>query len=280
MGQVESAVNRGANAVHAAAHDAARSRWVERLGRIGDVARGTLYIVVGALALFAAIGLGGEITDRKGALGVIAEQPFGSVLLGLVGLGLLGYAISQLLGAAVGVPGEENTALKRMGYALSGLIHGGLAVAAYRMLAGGSHEGGGNERAMTARVLAESWGPLAMGAIGAGIIAFGVHQLVQSYTATFREKLDLARMSQPEVRTATIVGRLGYGARGIVFGLVGSFVIKAAMSHDARQVRGLDGALLELARSPYGPVLLGTVAVGVAAYGGFCFFLSGKRIKM
>ncbi|HEU4538526.1 MAG TPA: DUF1206 domain-containing protein, partial [Polyangiaceae bacterium] len=89
MAHVESLFRQGS----AAARDASRSVWAERLARLGFIARGALYITVGALALMAAFGLGGQITTNRGALSHLAEQPFGGFLLGLVALGLAGYAL-------------------------------------------------------------------------------------------------------------------------------------------------------------------------------------------
>ena len=69
------------------------------LARSGYAARGVVYLIVGGLAVLAALGGGGQTTDSKGALLTILQQPFGNVLLGLVALGLVGYAIWRLVQA-------------------------------------------------------------------------------------------------------------------------------------------------------------------------------------
>ena len=89
--------------------------------------------------------------------------------------------------------------------------------------------------------------------------------------AKFRNKLKLAEMSPREERWATIAGRVGYAARGLTFGLIGSFLIQAALHANPDQARGLDGALKALANQPYGPWLLGLTAAGLVAYGAYMF---------
>ncbi len=75
---------------------AGQSPWVERLGRLGLVAKGILYAVVSILAIKVALGGRGESPDREGALQAIAQQPFGKGLLVLLAFGLAGYALWQL----------------------------------------------------------------------------------------------------------------------------------------------------------------------------------------
>ena len=74
-------------------------------------------------------------------------------------------------------------------------------------------------------------------------------------------------MTRLEKDWAERFGRFGHIARGIVFGLIGVFLIQAALTFDPNKAQGFDGALLKLAQSPFGPVLLGLVAVGLITFG-------------
>src|SRR3954471_16370789 len=85
------------NKVQQGAKDVAQSRWVEIAARVGYVVRGLLYIVVGILAVQVAFGVGGQTTDKKGAIEVIGAQPFGKLLLGLMVIGLIGYSLWGLV---------------------------------------------------------------------------------------------------------------------------------------------------------------------------------------
>ena len=85
---------RGMSSVTVQAKQAARSPWIERLGVVGWLAKGALYLVMAVLALKIATGTGGgETADQQGALREVADQPFGAVLLGLLALGLAGYGL-------------------------------------------------------------------------------------------------------------------------------------------------------------------------------------------
>ena len=50
---------------------------------------------------------------------------------------------------------------------------------------------------------------------------------------------------------------------------MGIFLIQAARLSDPQKARGIDGALLELARQPYGWLLLAIVAAGLIAFGAY-----------
>ena len=84
------------------------SPWVDRFARFGYATKGLVYLVVGALALGVATGVGGSTTDPPGALQAIGAQPFGRVMLGFVAFGLAAYALWRLF-QAVADPEEKAT---------------------------------------------------------------------------------------------------------------------------------------------------------------------------
>jgi hypothetical protein len=112
---------------------------------------------------------------------------------------------------------------------------------------------------------------------GAAIIGVGLHELYQAYKAEFLEYLKLSEMGEKERKWTERWGRLGIVSRGVVFGIVGVFLIRAALQHDPQEARGLGGALQTLAQQPLGPWLLGAVAIGLVAFG--LFMLSVARYR-
>jgi hypothetical protein len=62
-------------------------------------------------------------------------------------------------------------------------------------------------------------------------------------------------------------GRFGLAARGVVIAIAGGFLVVAALWSDPQEATGLGGALQTLLRESFGPWLLGTVALGLVAYG-------------
>jgi hypothetical protein len=72
---------------------------------------------------------------------------------------------------------------------------------------------------------------------------------------------------EPTVRRwITRIGIFGHLARMVVFGLVGVFLVKAALDFDPSKAVGLDGVLAKLIQQSYGPALLGIVAAGLVAF--------------
>ncbi|MDP8962637.1 MAG: DUF1206 domain-containing protein [Cyanobacteriota bacterium] len=245
--------------------------WVEKLARLGYAAKGVVYAIVGVLAVQAAFGSGGRTTNTKGALSAIAAQPFGKLLLILLTIGLIGYVIWSFV-QAIKDPehkGDDAKSLaRRLGYGITGLIYAGLAVSAMRLIMGsGGGSGGNSQQDWTARLLSQPFGQWLVGLIGAFVIGLGFYQLYKAYKAKFRKQMKLQEMSPNEETWATRIGRFGEAARGIVFIITGFFLIQAGRHSNPNEVRGLDGALQALAEQPYGPWLLGIVALGLVAYG-------------
>ena len=110
-------------------------------------------------------------------------------------------------------------------------------------------------------------GLLGYAAVGLAIVGAGVFNLWRGLTARFRKRLKLRKMGEVEDRVFTAVGVIGHLARGLVFGLIGFFLVRAAYQYDAKEAIGLDGALAKVLEQDYGDTLLGFVAAGLLAYG-------------
>ncbi len=251
------------------------SPWLVWLGRFGYAAKGVVYGLVGVLALLAALGRGGQTTDTRGVLQTIVDAPFGRVLLAVVALGLFGHAVWRFVQAAFDTENKGTDAqgsAARVAYAAIGVIYVGLALAAARLVLG---TGGGNQSSdqsaqdWTARLLQQPPGRWLVGLAGLIVIGIGAYQFYRAYKAEFREKLKLHEMSAAEQTWTVRIGRFGFAARGVVFAIIGSFLIVAALQEQAEQARGLGGALDTLAGQSSGSLLLGVVALGLVAYGVF-----------
>ena len=254
------------------AEEAARraSPWVRRLARFGYAAKGVVYVVMGILAVLAAAGLGGGTTDQAGVFRAIAAVPTGRLLLGVVAVGLAGYVLWRALQAVADPDGEGKdlrAVAKRLGYAGSALLHAGLAFSAARLVVGASGGGGSASESWTAGVLAQPFGWALIAAIGTGVVLGGLYQIYEAYHAEFRKYLKLGEMGEKTDDWIEQGGRFGVAARGVVFCIVGGFLVLAAVQSDAAEVRGLGGALATVLQQPFGPYLLGLVALGLIAYG-------------
>jgi hypothetical protein len=261
-----------------AAHSA--RPWMERLARLGYATEGVLYTLIGLLAAGAAFGAGDHASAQRGALEIVAGGPFGGVLVGLIAVGFLGYALWRGVQAIADPDGEgtEVKALgKRLGYGVSALVYAGLAFSTVGLMLGSASEGGGTPDDWTALLLSWPLGQVFVVGVGTVVGGLGLRELYQAYKARFLEYLKLDEMGEGVRKWTERWGRLGIAARRIVFGVVGTFLIRAALEYDPQEARGLGGALQTLAQQPLGPWLLGAVALGLVAYR--LFMLSVARYR-
>jgi hypothetical protein len=107
--------------------------------------------------------------------------------------------------------------------------------------------------------------------VAAGVIAY------RGLRRKFVQDLDLSRVPPSAARLTRTLGAVGCTAKGVAYAIVGILILVAAITFDPNKAGGLDAALRTLARQPFGVVLLVLVAIGLAAYGGYCFFESRCR---
>jgi high-affinity Fe2+/Pb2+ permease len=244
--------------------------WVEAFARVGFVAKGVLYMTIGGLAAAAALGMGGKADpDSRTALQQLFEAPFGRVLVGVIALGLLGYAAWRVLEGVANPQGKTGVkgAAYRVGAVARGAIHLVLAGAAASLAVWreGSGGGGGRTREYVGKGLALPGGSYVLWAIAAGLLGYGVYQLYKAYRAKLSREL---RLGAVRGRGAIIaISRFGIAARGVVFVTVAVLLGRAVRDHDARQAGGIGDSLralfTQLGRGPYLAIALGLAAYGV-----------------
>ncbi|MGB5974725.1 MAG: DUF1206 domain-containing protein [Nodosilinea sp.] len=247
-------------------------QWIERLARFGYASKGIVYVIVGFLAFMAAFNWGGRVTGTQGAFQTILSQPFGKVLLFIVAVGLLGYVLWRFVQAFKDPEHDDSSGAgaigRRLTYAVSGLIYGGLALSALKLVFGSSSSGGGSSsQQQTATLLSQPFGRWLVAAVGVASIAYGFFCFYRAFTTRFRRKLKLSEMSSTTEAWVTRIGRFGLTAKGVVAVIVGYFFIRAARWSDASQAKTTEGALQALQQQPFGAWLMGLVALGLIAYG-------------
>src|ERR1700729_3294356 len=85
-----------------AGRQAANSRLMTWLARAGLAARGTMYILVGIIAIQIAVNGSQQQADRVGAVRLVAQTPLGSAILWLLVVGFAGMTLWRLSEAAWG----------------------------------------------------------------------------------------------------------------------------------------------------------------------------------
>ena len=249
------------------------------LARVGLVAHGVLYVVIGLLALEIARRGGGEEADTIGAVEAVAEQPYGWALVAVLTAGLVALVAWRTTQTFRGDPVAGSTARDRAVYAVKAIVYASLTFACVRVLTG-QEAGSGEEEAksLTAHVLELPLGRVLVGGTGVVLAAAGIRNLVANAgRAEFTKKLDHGKLGERGLEVVRTVGRIGFAARSVVFLLMGGFLVQAAVAHDPEQTRGLSGALHELASQSWGRPVLWAVAVGLGGYGLLSLFLARYR---
>jgi len=265
--------------VHEARGEAEAGRgWYAVLARVGIVAKGISYGIVGVLAVRVAVGSGGQATSRQGALHELAQNTFGKVMLVLLAIGFAAYAIWRFVQALAeredegGEKGVAKTWGKRAGYVGRGLIYASLTFSAIKILAGAGGQQSQDQKAKQTTATVFDWpaGRWLVLVAGIVVVGAGLWNLYRGLARKFEDKWRTGGMSHTQRVWGGRAGAVGHVARAIVFGLIGVFLTKAAITYDPQDSIGLDGALRKLAHADYGPYLLGLTAAGLVCYGLFC----------
>jgi hypothetical protein len=250
---------------------AASNKWVEFLERVGYIARGVLYVVMGLLALGLALGAGGKATDQSGSLATLAGGTLGKFMLLVFIVSLAAYSLWGFARAVFDPLHRGNDPpgiAERLGFAWSGVAYAGLALFALELFMGtGRANPQDGTQSTISKILTYPAGEWAVIAIGLVSIAAGLGQFFEAFTARFKKDLKREQMTKAEQDLVIGLGRLGFFARGITFTLVGWFVFQAGTQHDPSKVKGFGGAFTFLLSQPYGHLLLGLVALGFVALG-------------
>ncbi|HEU4829439.1 MAG TPA: DUF1206 domain-containing protein [Gemmatimonadales bacterium] len=246
--------------------------WVTRLARLGYAAKAVLYTLVGVLAFGIGRGAGGRATGSRGALVTILSAPFGRVLLALIAAGLVGYAVWRIV-EGITDPDRRGSGPKGLALRASfigrGLLHGLLGISAARVAMSGvsDEDDGQTAERWTARALDAPGGEAVLMGIGLALMGFALYQLYRGFTAKIGRRIDLTAMSPRGAKWAVVVSRFGIAARGIIFGLMGAAIFRAAQQRDASEAGGTGESLQAIAQVGRWPLML--TALGLVAYGAY-----------
>lgn len=267
------------NEAGAAARRAARSKWLERLTRVGLIGYGVTHLIVGWIALQLSFGKAPTEGDQNGAFKTLAKEPVGKWLLVVVALGLIAMTVWQVLAAAIGHLEERGRTrtFERIGSGAKAAFYAYLAYKAIAVLQGSRTSSPDQQQQSTNSMLDSTGGRWLVGLIGLAIVAVGIGMIWYGVTKRFEKHLHTGQMSASVRKSARTLGVVGYAAKGTVYGTLGILVLIAALNHDPDKSRGLDQALRTLAAQPAGDLVLIGVAVGIAAYGVFCVFQARYR---
>jgi hypothetical protein len=252
---------------------------IDRLARFGFGAKGVVTVLVGALALRYALGVGGRITGQQGAIESVLAQPFGRIILAVLAFGLGGYALWMFVAAIIDADrkgaGFQGIA-ERVGFFVTGIAYALLAYATVKLLLGRGGGGGTGLDELAAAVLTPRVGRWLVGLVGVIVMTAGLLQLRLGFTAGFRDSLR-AGMSRLERVVTVATGSIGYLTLGVLSLIVGYSLVQVAVRYDPSEAGGWDEALWLLAGLGEGRWLLGVTSMGLILYGLYSVLLVRYR---
>lgn len=266
------------------AEETVRLPLVKKLSRFGFYTKGVLFIVIGVLAMAVAVGIrGGKIADPIGALGTVAQKPFGTVLLILFIVGAVGHGFWNVLRGAADIDDMGKDWLGVIKRSISvglGIFYVGLALSALSFLlsVNASDENGQLPKTIVTVLLAVPLlGVILVFLIGLIIVGAGVHECYSGISGKYQENYRSWEIKGWHGKFITFLGVLSFTARAVILVLMGWFFISAAIDYNPNEAAGIDGALLALAQTTYGEILLFVTAFGLICHGILAFYEAKYR---
>jgi uncharacterized membrane protein YidH (DUF202 family) len=247
-----------------------KEKTVEQLARVGLVAKGVVYVLLGALAFTAAAGLGSATANQasqSNALVELKQRTGGTLLLAVLLAGLLCYCVWRFVQS---FSGNDKKTTKRVRYFLSGLAYSSLAYSALRLLLH-NKRGGDQQQQLTASFLSKPFGEVLVFAVALIVAGIGIYQVYYGLSEKYRKHVQGLTQRENTAQLLLASGKVGYPARGIVWLIVSYLLLKAALQHDASEAGNTGKAFQFVKESPLGSYFLGAIGLGLVTYGIFNF---------
>ncbi len=254
--------------------------WLRRYISIGYAAKGTVYLLIGVLAVQAAVISEREASGTYLTLSFVARQPFGDWLVCLLAFALTGYVLRRFLQVVRASASSSSWSLKcifqRISYIMSGLSYAGVAYSALNIvLELGEYDDKVED--WVSQMFQQAIGAWLVFLGGVAVTTIGLTYIYGAYTGSYISEFDSNDIHHRMEKWATRMGKLGVAARGMAFVLTGILLIQAAIYRNSELAGGLQNALREIATKPLGWLWLGLIGVGFICYGLYMFVAAVYR---
>jgi len=249
-----------------------KSEKIEWLARLGYGVRGLVYILLGYLAI-SSIRSDEVAAGPSGVLEYVQSIPGGTAVLYISAAGLIGYALYKLIASLFDTE-RYGTDIKgighRVAFLISAVIYSGLALTALQLANGSKHQTGGRAQDLASTTLTFSIGEIVLAIAAIGLAIGAAFQAKSAITASF-----MKHISAGAPRLTCYIGRVGLGARAIVFALMSWSLAQSAWSENGQEVRSVGQALLDLRDMG---IVYTLVALGLMIFGVFSLITARYRI--
>ena len=242
--------------------------WMKTAARFGYFAKGFTYILIAMLAMQAATG-NGSAESTGGALESLRGEQFGQIALLAIAAGLASYALWKLY---IVIADPENDGWsQRLTALFVSFTNLGFAAEAFTLSLsiGGPRSNGDPAKHWSSIVMQQPYGKYAVAFAGLCVAGYGISQLIRAMRRKVDDLLRKMKMPSDTKRWVVRACKFGIAARGVVFLLLGWFLLRAGMQTDPSEAKDFGHTLNELRQQPMGRTLLFVVAFGLLAYAGY-----------
>ena len=263
--------------------------FIRQLARFGCISTAIVYLMIGVIALLSLFRLKHGGADEASLMKFLEDVPFGKVVIVIILLGMVGYIIWRFY-EAINDPYRYGRKWQGMAIriitALSAISDALIGWPAAEALLGASTAMKDGEpvaqRQQFAELLQKDGGVWIIGLIGLITSVTAVVQFVYVIREAYAERIDMKRMKPLKKKFIQAVGWAGQFARGIILGIMGGSMLKAAFTLNAQFVVNTDKAFDfigdHISRFVFAVVALGTICYGLfmLAKGYYYDFKKGK----
>lgn len=248
--------------------------WIDKIARIGLIAKGVVYVILGTLAFMAAFEIAGQTnrdSNKEGVFNSIKEFPGGVIVLFLLAAGLICYSIWRGVQTFSNGNGSGIKWTKRVRYFFSGLIYLSLAGTAIQMIIRNKNKSDDENQYWVSEMLNHSFGQWFVG-VGACILAgIGMYQLYYGLSEKYKKHVQELNLHSNGSSLLLRSGKIGYMARGIVWLIIAFLLLRAALHNNSSEAGDMSKAFSFIENASLGSYLLGALGIGLLAYGVFNF---------
>jgi hypothetical protein len=253
--------------------------FVQYLPIYGCISTGLSYTGVGTIAMLSFFKVRDGGADESSMLAILNNVLIGKLLLWIIMIGTICYIVWRMFEAVTdpyGYGRDLGGLGKRFGIALSTVADVLIVYAAVKVLLGiGNIQQSGEpyeERKFVSQLFDESWGASAVTAMGVVVLVAAIVQFAYGVTRGYKERLDIDNYSKAGKTVIHFLAWVGYCSRGIIVGITGFFLLKAAFTGQPEHVVNTDKAF-DFIGDEVGSLYFILVALGTVCYGIFMILL-------
>lgn len=260
---------------------AGKNQWLEKLARTGLAAKGFVYSLIGILAFMAAFEIASQSTenaDRAGVMSTVKNMPGGTIILGALVAGLVCYSVWRMF-EAFGMKNKKKNWPKKIRYVFSALSYLLIAYAAFQVLM--YNDSGESNSHWSQEFIYKDFGKILVGAIALAMAGIGIYQIYYGFSEKYRKKFSGSGIPSSNASILLRSGKIGYAARGVVWLIISYLLIRALLNARASEAGDTAKAFGFIESSSYGSYLLGTLGLGLLAFGFYNFLRAAyEEFKM